>query len=117
GVQRRDGAYELKHAGGAWRVEGPFSAPADRAGVEPVANALAAPRAERYEVHKATDLKVFGLDNPTLKLTVTAPERKPDGSTGPARVYTLLVGNPTVPEPTGHFAKLADGDAVFVVGP
>jgi hypothetical protein len=116
-VERRGGeSYELKHAGPAWRIEGPFSAPADRAELDPLLTAVAAARAERYEANKADDLKRYGLDQPTLRLTVTAPERKPDGTAGAARDHTLLIGSPAVPEVSGHFAKLADAGGVFVVG-
>jgi hypothetical protein len=100
--------YRLTRKDGAWRIGGPFDAPAQETLVEPMLSELAAPRCERYETAAAPDLKQYGLDQPHLRLVLAM--NKPD-----AKERTLLVGKATA-DPQQRFAKLADADAIFVVG-
>jgi hypothetical protein len=99
--------YRLTHKDGAWKVAAPFDAAAVPTLVQPMADELANLRAERYEAHAAKDLAKYGLDKPHLRLTAV---------TGPGKERVLLVGKPADKEPGARFARLADGDAVFVVG-
>jgi hypothetical protein len=99
--------YRVTHKDGAWKVAAPFEAEALPTVVQPMADELADPRAERYEAHTAKDLAKYGLDKPHLRLTAVA---------GPGKERVVLVGKPTEKDPTQRYAKLADGEAVFVVG-
>jgi hypothetical protein len=106
---QKEGAeeYRLTHKDGAWKVAAPFDAAAVLMLVQPMADELANLRAERYEAHTSKDPGKYGLDKPHLRLTAVA---------GPSKERVLLVGKATDKDPGARFAKLADGDAVFVVG-
>ncbi len=117
--------YRLTKKDNAWNVAGPFDATAVAPLVEPMLNELAGPRAERYETHdaKAKGLKEYGLDAPHLTLTVATKAKKDgdDKKDKPApkedvKERTLLVGKPADKDGKTRYAKLGDGDAVFVVG-
>jgi hypothetical protein len=101
--------YRLAKKDGGWHIAGPFDAAAQAAMVEPMLAELASPRCERYEAAQAADLKKYGLDQPHLRVALAT--NKPD-----AKERTLLVGGPAV-DSQQRYAKLADGDPVFVVGP
>jgi hypothetical protein len=100
--------YRLTKKGAAWNVAGPFEATAQATLVEPMLAELAAPRCERYEAAAATDLKKYGLDEPHLRIIVETD--KPE-----VKEKTLLIGK-EAGDAQHRYAKLADGDAVFVVG-
>jgi hypothetical protein len=100
--------YRLTRKDGGWQVGGPFEATAQAAMVAPMLAALAAPRCERYESATAADMKKYGLDEPHLRVVLTT--NKPE-----AKERILLVGK-EAGEPLQRYAKLSDGDAVFVVG-
>lgn len=102
-IERGGEPYTLGRAGTEWKISGPFDATAQGSAVGQMLDALAAPRAERYETAAPKDLAAFGLDKPALSVNVTA---------GPA-THALLIGKPTA---GGRFAKLGDGNAVFVIG-
>jgi hypothetical protein len=102
-VQRGPDAYKLARAGAEWKISGPFDATAQGSVVGQMLDAVAAPRAERYEAAAPKDLAAFGLDKPALRVSVTA---------GPTS-HALLIGKPTA---GGRFAKLGDGGTVFVIG-
>ncbi len=108
-ITRGGEPYALAHKDGAWKLSGPFDANAVAAAVQPIVNALAAPKAERYEAATAADAAKYGLDKPALTFTVVAgkDEKKPK--------HTLLVGKPSAEGATSRFAKRADDPAVFVV--
>jgi hypothetical protein len=111
----------------AWQIAGPFEAAALPATVQTMTQELAGPRGERCVAHSAKDkeLEKYGLDKPHLRLTVTTK----DGDKTKDR--TLLIGksadqppHPTLsPAPGGEgrgaagarYAKLGDGEAVYVV--
>jgi hypothetical protein len=101
--------YRLAKKDGGWYIGGPFDATAQAAMVEPMLAELAAPRCERYEAAQAADLKKYGLDQPHLRVALVTNKRD-------AKERTLLVGGAAA-DPQQRYAKLADGDAVFVVGP
>ncbi|HTK76898.1 MAG TPA: DUF4340 domain-containing protein [Gemmataceae bacterium] len=106
-VERPTGKYKLSRADSGWKLSGPFEANASPTFVQPLVDALATPRAERYEAHKADDVTKYGFDKPELTLTVAV--------TGDDKSKTLVVGRPTAADVKSRFAKLADSDAVFVV--
>ncbi len=101
--------YRLARQDGSWHIAGPFEATAQATMVEPMVAGLAAPRAERFEAAATTDLKKYGLDDPHLRVALTAG--KPE-----AKERTLLVGKTTETNADQRYAKLADSDAIFVVG-
>src|SRR5439155_12594972 len=106
-IERGTGAYKLSRTESGWKLTGPFEATASTPAVQPLVDAVATPRAERYEAHKADDPAKYGLDKPELKLTVAV--------TGEEKPKTLVVGKLTAADLKSRFAKLADADAVFVV--
>ncbi len=112
-AQPGQAAYALEREVGKWKVTGPFEAPVSARQADTMANALATLKVERYETHAAKDLAPFGLDKPFLRLTVV--EKAEEGK--PAKEQTLLVGKPTAKGAETRYAKLADGDAIVVVGP
>jgi hypothetical protein len=63
--------YKLSAAGGDWKIVGAFEAPVPAAVAQPVLSATANVKAERCEALTTTDLAKFGLDKPTVRLTVT----------------------------------------------
>jgi hypothetical protein len=106
--QEGQAEYRLTKKDGSWQIAGPFDAPAQEALVEPMLMELASPRCERYEAASAPDLKQYGLDQPHLRIAMAT--NRPE-----AKERTLLVGKAAA-DPHQRFAKLADSDAIFVVG-
>jgi hypothetical protein len=106
-IERPTGAYKLSRTDSGWKLTGPFEATASTAAVQPLVDALATPRAERFETHKAEDAAKYGLDKPEVKLTVAV--------TGEEKPKTVVIGKPTAADVKSRFAKLADSEAVFVV--
>ncbi len=120
-VRRGDEEHRLKRDGTNWRVAEPFEAPVPADHVKSLAEDLARPRAERYVVHAAKDLKEYGLDPPALRLTLVPTPKKPAdkdkaNDQDAPKERTLLIGKVTEKDPKARYAKLADGDAVFVLG-
>ncbi|WP_020475074.1 DUF4340 domain-containing protein [Zavarzinella formosa] len=113
--------YTLKQEGGTWKLTAPFEAAVDAPAVIPLATALSAVKAERYEAHVAKSLTEYGLDNPALRVRFTLTERlvaKPgDEPKETTKERVLLIGKPEGEGKPGRFAKL-EGDAnpaVFVL--
>jgi hypothetical protein len=104
---RREGEpeYSVRREGEAWRVSGPFEAPARADAAAALASELAAPQATAYKAHEAKDLAPYGLDRPPLSVAVAEKDGKE---------HTLLLGKPAGKD--GRYARLASGTAVFVVG-
>jgi hypothetical protein len=126
-VRKEEPEYTLKRAGTAWKISGPFDASADPVQAGPMADELATMRAERYVTNAAKDLAEYGLDKPYLRLAVKSAEKKadekrPDGPPGDGdkeekpKERVLLIGKPTEKNAKTRFAKLGDGEAVFVLG-
>jgi hypothetical protein len=114
--------YSLTRDGENWRVTGPFDAKAVPETVRPMADELANVRCERYEAHKAKDLATYGLDKPYLRVTLLAEEKpkgkdqaKKNDATKARKEEALLIGKPADNEGKGRFAKLGEGEAIFVV--
>jgi hypothetical protein len=98
--------YTLARSANAWKIRGPFEAGALAAVVQKMTAALASPKVERYKVHEAKDLAEYGLDKPSLSVTVATKDGKE---------HTLLVGK-TGMDSAFYFAKLANDSAIFQVG-
>jgi hypothetical protein len=127
-VRKEEPEYRLKRDGQAWKISGPFEATAMTDLTRPVTEELSNLRCERYASHLAKDLGSYGLDKPYLRVAVqaTAKEKpkegvdgKKDGDKGveksPPKERVLLIGKPTDKDAKTRFAKLGDGEAVFVV--
>jgi Domain of unknown function (DUF4340) len=119
---RRGEEYALVHTGDEWKLSGPFSAtvPANR--VKALADELAHPKAEKYVAHAATDLAMYGLDNPYLRVTIKPAASKDkdnekDKDKGKdAKERVLLVGKPVDKDGKARYARLGDAEAIFVLG-
>jgi hypothetical protein len=105
-VQRGDEKYRLTREGAAWKLSGPFDAPAATQAAQAIVAQIAAPRVERYEAHAASDPTKFGLDKPELRVTVFTAAGEPKG---------LAIGKPAAADVKSRFARTNDGDAVVVV--
>jgi hypothetical protein len=120
-IQRStDPAYLLKQAGTTWTLAAPFEAKVDNEAIIPLATAVAALKAERYEAHAAKAHADYGFDKPAARVKFTLTERKVikpgDEPKEETKERTLLIGKETEGKP-GRFARL-EGDAnpaVFVV--
>lgn len=109
---RKDGnSYRLRRDGAAWQIAEPFTAPALAETVQTMTKELANPRGERYVAFAPKDLKAYGLDKPSLAVTVESTT-KPSG----ASPQSLLIGAPTSAGAKTRFAKLANSPGVLVVG-
>jgi hypothetical protein len=105
-VQNGGDKYRLSLEGGGWKLTGPFDAPASGQSAAALLTQLATLRAERYESHTTADAAKYGLDKPSLRLTVFAKDAEPRG---------LVIGNPAAADVKSRFAKPSDSDAVVVV--
>ncbi|HUK48968.1 MAG TPA: DUF4340 domain-containing protein [Terriglobales bacterium] len=91
-----------KAGSGDWQITEPKSLRADQSSVEGVTSALSSLNSERLVEDKATDLKTFGLDNPSYEVDVTEKDNKSQklllGDDTPASggVYAMLAGDPTI---------------------
>ena len=92
-------------ADGVWKVTEPLSSDAESAELDDMINALARLRADELIAERAQDLKRFGLDASEARWRFVAGDRD---------VLSLVVGKPD--GTTGRrYAKLADGDVVFLL--
>jgi hypothetical protein len=127
GIERGGEKYTLTKDGEKWKVGGPFDATAGAGDVLQLATSVAALKADKYDALTADPTK-HGLDQPALKLSVTAKEKKPGEEEKPV-TRTVLVGKPAdgAPPPPaapgqppvgpGRYARFADGPntAVFII--
>jgi hypothetical protein len=119
---RRGEEYDLKREGEAWKLSGPFSAPVAADQLKALTEELAHPKADKFVAHAATDLAMYGLDNPYLRVTVKPgakkekekePEKTKDKDT---KERVLLVGKPVDKDGKARYARLGDTEAIFVLG-
>jgi hypothetical protein len=94
-----------------WKLTAPFQANTTETVAGPMGEELAKARADRCEAHTAKDPATYGLDKPSLRVTVVP---RKEGATKDAKDRVLLVGS-AVKDGKARYAKLADSDAVFVV--
>jgi len=91
-----------KAGSGDWQITEPKSLRADQSSVEGVTSALSSLNSERLVEDKATDLKTFGLDNPSYEVDVTEKDNKSQklllGDDTPASggIYAMLAGDPRI---------------------
>jgi Domain of unknown function (DUF4340) len=93
----------LRRENGKWQLLEPKALPADQDAAASMVSSLSSLNADKVVEEKATDLKPYGLDTPTLDVSVV----KKDGKTA-----ELLIGDDT-PTGSGSYARLA-GDAKVV---
>ena len=96
---------DLKKENGKWRMTAPKDLPADQDAAASMQSTLAGLTADKLIDPKATDLKAFGLAQPTLDVSVMRKDGKTD---------RLLIGDDT-PTGSGAYAKLAGDARVFTV--
>ncbi len=101
-----DAVTELRRADGAWEMVAPVQTAADDSATSSIASTLASLEVQRVVEETAVDLEPFGLAEPALDIGFTLADAE-----APRR---LLIGDQT---PTGgdRYAKLADGDRVFLI--
>jgi len=96
---------DLKRENGKWRVTAPKPMAADQDAAGALASPLANLNADKLVEDKATDLKQYGLDMPTLDVQIVRKDGKTDH---------LLIGDDT-PNGSGAYAKLANDSKVVTV--
>ncbi len=94
--------YDLERKDKGWKITSLDAEIASKE-IDDLADDLAHLRCERFEALHVKDLAPFGLDKPAFKIGISAKDGKP---------RTLQIGKATE---GGRFARLEDGDAVFVV--
>src|SRR5205085_10944950 len=95
----------LRREGGKWQMLEPKPLPADQDATASMVSALSTLNADKVVEDKATDLKPYGLDTPTLDVSVV----KKDGKTD-----ELLIGDDT-PTGSGSYAKLKADPKVVTI--
>jgi hypothetical protein len=113
-IGRPTDPFALTRDGAIWKITGPFNANAFLPAVQPLLDAAAAPRAEKFESHANEDLPKFGLDKPEVTLSVAMQGDRPGD---PNVTKELLLGKPVTEGQPIRYAKLADQPGVFVIGP
>jgi len=96
----------LKLENGKWRMTAPQPLPADQDAAGSMVSALVNLNADKVIEEKATDLKPYGLDVPTLDVQIVRKDGKTDH---------LLIGDDTL-NGSGAYAKLANDAKVVTVG-
>jgi hypothetical protein len=94
-----------KGADGKWQITEPKPLRADQDGTKSLISSLATLNADKVVEDKATDLSAYGLNSPTLDVTVL----KKDGKS-----QDFLIGDDT-PTGGGAYAKLAGDAHVYTV--
>jgi hypothetical protein len=112
-----------------WLVEAPYRGEADKTEAEKVVRPLTTLRAKAFIDDDPLSLKLYGLEEPQLKVTLdterTIPAKaKPgDPDTKPAdtqpsvkeETFVLLVGAAADTQGEHYFARLEDGSAIFTI--
>ena len=96
---------DLKRENGKWQMTAPKPMPADQDAVGSMVSTLANLNADKVVEDKATDLKPYGLDTPTLDVQIIRKDGKTDH---------LLIGDDTL-NGSGAYAKLASDAKVVTV--
>lgn len=105
--------YKLTLDAGNWKLAGSFDAPVPYLMAQTLLAASANLVATKYETLITADLVKYGLDKPTVKLTVTFKEMKGDKEEIVAK--TVVVGAITPDNPAMRYAKLEGSPSVFVI--
>src|SRR5450759_1356775 len=101
-----DELLSLKRENGKWQMTAPKPMAADQDAAGSMMSALANLNADKVVEEKATDLKQYGLDIPTLDVQIVRKDGKKDH---------LLIGDDTL-NGSGAYAKLANNAKVVTVG-
>ena len=96
---------DLKRDNGKWRMVEPKPLAADQDAVASIVSTLAGLTADKTIDQNAADLQAYGLNIPTLDITIT----KKDGKTA-----QVLIGDST-PTNSGAYAKLPGDARVFTI--
>ena len=94
-----------KNGSGNWQIAEPKSLNADQSVVSSAISTLSSLNSERLIEEKASDLKQYGLDQPTFEVEITAKDNK---------MQRLLLGDET-PAGSATYAMLAGDPRVFTV--
>jgi hypothetical protein len=106
-IRKLTGEVEnLTREGGKWRMTEPKPLPADQDAVSGVVNSLSNLNADKVIEEKASDLKPYGLADPTMTIQIKRKDGKSD---------EVLIGDDT-PNGSGAYAKLPNDPRVFTVG-
>ncbi len=100
-----DEVLGLKRENGKWQMTAPKPMAADQDAAGAMVSTLANLNADKVVEEKATDLKPYGLDIPTLDVQIVRKDGKTD---------RLLIGDDTL-NGTGAYAKLANDAKVVTV--
>ena len=100
-----DEVLSLKRENGKWQMTAPKPLPADQDAAAAMVSTLSNLTADKVVEEKATDLKPYGLDMPTLDVEIVRKDGKTD---------RLLIGDDTL-NGTGAYAKLANDGKVVTV--
>src|SRR5664279_2327214 len=100
-----DEVLNLKRENGKWRMTAPKPMAADQDAAASMVSTLSNLTADKVVEEKATDLKPYGLDMPTLDVEIVRKDGKTD---------RLLIGDDTL-NGTGAYAKLANDGKVVTV--
>ena len=100
-----DEALSLKRENGKWQMTAPKPMAADQDAAAAMVSTLSNLTADKVVEEKATDLKPYGLDMPTLDVEIVRKDGKTD---------RLLIGDDTL-NGTGAYAKLANDGKVVTV--
>lgn len=96
---------DLKKEGGKWRMLAPLPLALDQDTMASMQSTLSGLTSDKLIEPNATDLKAFGLDHPTLDVTITRKDGKTD---------RVLVGDDTLTG-SGAYAKTGADARVFTV--
>jgi Domain of unknown function (DUF4340) len=105
---KRKGAEPIvltKNNSGAWQIVEPKRLNADQNAVSSAVSTLSALNSERLVEDKASDLKPFGLDHPSIEVDLSEKDNKSQ---------TLFIGDPT-PAGSAFYAKLGNDARVFTL--
>ena len=97
--------FDLSRENGKWALKEPQPLPADQDAASGLVSSLSSLNGDKLIEDKATDLSPYGLNDPTLEVTVTKKDGKQD---------KLLVGNDTL-NGSGAYAKLAGDPRVLTI--
>jgi uncharacterized protein DUF4340 len=91
-----------KESGDHWRITAPAAYPADQEAVSSLLGSLSNLGSDRIVEDKASDLKAYGLEDPSLTIAISAKDGKErkvllgDDTPAGGDVYAMLEGDPRV---------------------
>ncbi|MSU80401.1 MAG: DUF4340 domain-containing protein [Gemmataceae bacterium] len=105
-IEAEGKSYHLDRKDKGWRVAGPIDVEVTGSEPENLVDELVSLRAERFEARKPADLAKYGLDKPAFRVSVVVKDGSP-------RIIEL--GKREETKEGGRFARVKDGDIVFVL--